>query len=270
MKKCRNHSLSMILKSNEGKKMTKCILCNRENKMCRSHVFPKWIFDYIKENDHSQKKGVILIDKQTNISEKSKGFRGNIGICIECDRKIGDFDEFAKTFTTDDYIVRNGEEINSYAGLIAYKLSFSKEQYKLLKKFVASLLLRASRARDVFSSAVDLGPFEDDFIRYIAEGKETDYLQVAICKLVCPNASPAINNILIPFIRNKSSSGTMYQFVINGIEFLAFVGKYVNRLSLCDFFIKEGENYILVSPWSDHINVSSIVNLLRPALASKR
>ena len=211
-----------------------------------------------------------MIDKQANISEKSKGFRGNIRICLECDRKIGEFDEFAKTFTTDDYIVKNGEGISNYNGLIAYKLSFSKKQYNFLKKFVASLLLRASRARDVFSSAVDLGPFEDDFIRYIAEEKETDYLQVVICKLVCPNASPAINKILLPIIKNKSSSGTMYQFVINGIEFLAFVGKDVKRMSLCDFFIKEGENYILVSTWSDHINVSSIVNLLRPALASKR
>lgn len=211
-----------------------------------------------------------MINKQSNISEKSRGFRGNIGICSECDGKIGKFDEFAKTFTTDDYIVRDGEEINSYAGLIAYRLSFSKEQYNLLKKFVASLLLRASRARDAFSSAVDLGPFEDDFIRYIAEGKETDYLQVAICKLVCPNASQAINNILLPIIKNKNPFGTMYQFVINGVEFIAFVGKYASQLIPYDFYIKEGENYILVAPWAAHINVNAIVDLLRPALASKR
>lgn len=250
--------------------MAKCIICNKENKMCRSHVFPKWIFDYIKRNDASQKKGVILIDKQTNISEKSKGFRGNIGICLECDRKIGEFDEFVKTFTTDDYIVKNGEEISNFTGLIAYKLSFSKEQYNLLKKFVASLLLRASRARDAFSLAVDIGSFENDFIKYIAGGNDIDSLQIAICKLVCPNASPAINNILLPIKKDKSPSGTMYQFVINGIEFLAFVGNHVKHLSCCDGFIKEGENYILVAQWSDHINVSSIVNLLRPALASKR
>lgn len=55
-----------------------------------------------------------MINKQSNISEKSRGFRGNIGICSECDRKIGKFDEFSKTFTTDDYIVRNGKEINDY------------------------------------------------------------------------------------------------------------------------------------------------------------
>jgi len=108
-----------------------CALCLLERKLCKSHVVPEFIFSKLYGADHEYhilKSGAPQKVIKRSLSEKL--------LCLQCERKIANWEGYAATIIYGGSILRGRRE--------GRFLILEGLDYKPLKLFFMSLLWRAS------------------------------------------------------------------------------------------------------------------------------
>lgn len=133
-----------------------CLLCERNVALINAHIIPKCIFSAVKQgNQHA----VILKPGNSKFTETTQsGFSDRKILCKDCDGKIGSLDDYAnKIFgkKPDESTII----IDLNGGRLGYHLPFI--ELDKIKRFMLSILYRASISSVDFFSNISLGPYEE-------------------------------------------------------------------------------------------------------------
>lgn len=132
-----------------------CRFCEQNKKPIKAHIIPKFFFNLARD----EKDPYYVFSGNGKRPKKSwMGIYDTNILCQKCDNALGNFDNYARQFFTEElddcgYFHHNGKPI-CHVG--------KKFDYKKLKLFCISVLWRASiSTREEFKS-VDLGIYEND------------------------------------------------------------------------------------------------------------
>lgn len=124
----------------------------RRKKLCISHIIPKSFYENVDHRRYTR-------DKIKNPKLLHRGEVDNNILCEEHDRLIGIYDEYA------NYLLVN--EINKYKKENCYIIPKENFDYDKLRKFIVSLIWRASITKNNFFENVSLGPYEKKALQII-------------------------------------------------------------------------------------------------------
>jgi hypothetical protein len=207
-----------MIVNEKGICMNKCIICNQPKKMCISHIIPQGFYTKIKET--SNDKCVLIVEKNKPLRTKAKGFKGNIGICIDCDNKIGLFDEYALNFLYSDF----SKYKKTIKDISYFDIPNSEFDYKKLKTFFVSVLWRASLSNNKFFQMVSLGDkYNNLCLKYIKnEIEDIPEIRIAITRIKSNIIDDKIMDLMMPFAAGRTEEGYCWYTVIFGKHKIMF------------------------------------------------
>lgn len=129
-----------------------CRGCNQEKSLIDAHIIPESFF---REIDVPEQPSILIEgNKESYIKRRPKGIYDQNILCLDCENKFQLADDYAQLL-----LLRSLDERKMLDGKgdVFFYESFN---YKLLKRFVISLLWRASISKNIFYSHINLGPFE--------------------------------------------------------------------------------------------------------------
>jgi hypothetical protein len=131
-----------------------CRGCNQEKDLIEAHIIPESFFREIDTPGESS----ILVEgkKESYIKRRPKGVYDKNILCMSCEKRFQKCDEYAQLLLLKSHPKRK-YCLDQNGGYFFYE----SYDYKLLKRFVISLLWRASISKDSLFSQINLGPFEN-------------------------------------------------------------------------------------------------------------
>ncbi|MCX4193124.1 hypothetical protein [Methylophaga sp. OBS1] len=139
-----------------------CKGCNQDKKLVKAHVIPESFFRDLRADEKTLK----LISNVEGVHTKKTpiGVYDKEILCRECEDKFQTLDDYAaKLLIVNSEI----EELKQNGALVGYKIP--NVDYGLLKRFIISLLWRASISKHEFYSKVNLGALEEQAKKLIWE-----------------------------------------------------------------------------------------------------
>ena len=235
-----------------------CKLCNKEKKLIKAHIIPEWVTKFIKDEDTRPIK--VLSTKEGTYPRKSYTgeYDENI-LCASCDEKIGQWDDYAKTFFLSDI---DKSTIRKFKGEdIGYEIK--DFEYEKAKMFCMSLLWRQSvSTRDIFQG-VNLGNNYEEHLRRILIGevsaKDSDFPVV----LMRFNYDPKKISMLHPY-KVRLNNVLFYKMSILGFRIFVKVSKVDTPSALHSFVLKDNNPlYVILDEYvgsKEHNVMGKIVN----------
>ena len=135
-----------------------CRFCNLIKPLIKAHIIPRSFFlKYKGDPAKGQKPYAVLVDSKKPIKEsgefKQAGIYDSNILCESCEKKFGEFDrygwEILEPITVDT-------PPSQYNGSV-YKIDCDTDK---IRRFILSVLWRASVSKIQFYKDVDLGPYE--------------------------------------------------------------------------------------------------------------
>lgn len=148
-----------------------CRGCNKEKNLVKAHIIPESFFRDLRgdeatlhlvsntEGVHTKKAPIGVYDKEI--------------LCEDCEKRFQDADDYAAKVLLDSSAL---EELKKEGSIIGYVVR--SVDYELLKRFVISVLWRASISNQNFYSKVSLGELEEQAKGLIwsgSSGEEDDF-----------------------------------------------------------------------------------------------
>ena len=222
--------------------MEMCQLCLKESKLCKSHIFPEFMY----ENTYDKNNKFFEFDLSNSYGNKyrSKGFYEKL-LCRNCEELINVYEIYAH-----DLIY------NKARPLIAENRSWIKipeYDYDKFKLFILSLIWRCSISSLDFFESVNLGRYEEE-LRDILLNQKSTLVNFFPCIISQTHIDHKMPNgyFLKPCPYNTvSDDKTIYQFFADGIFFYIGVGAV-----FVDAFPKGSS----VAPESLRISYSSVTD----------
>ncbi len=207
-----------------------CSLCQREAKLCDSHIIPEFMYKPVYDSKHRMHSVSSSPDKPT--SYEQKGLREKL-LCSDCEQYLGRFENYAKRTLT-------GENKVSWTARRNYVEGFDYHKFKL---FQMSLLWRAGISGLPFFSDVSLGPHEERLRRMIlAEDAGEPHEYGCIIYALLRGDNKLSDDIVFQPGCRKMEGHTFYRFLMYGLWWLFVVSSHSERYSLCDMFLtKQGK-----------------------------
>lgn len=130
-----------------------CKGCNQDKKLVRTHIIPESFFRELRAEEGTLK--LVTNTKGEYTKRAPIGIYDKEILCKECEDLFQEVDDYAaKILLNSD----NHEELFNEGRLAGYRIK--DIDYNLLKRFVISLLWRASISNQNFFRKVHLGPME--------------------------------------------------------------------------------------------------------------
>ena len=130
-----------------------CRGCNQDKKLVRAHIIPESFFRELRSEEGTLK--LVTNTKGVYTKRAPIGVYDQEILCKDCEDLFQEVDDYAaKILLNSD----NHEELLHYGKLAGYRIK--NINYILLKRFVISLLWRASISKQNFYKKVNLGPIE--------------------------------------------------------------------------------------------------------------
>ncbi|MBD3341750.1 MAG: hypothetical protein GF353_21780 [Candidatus Lokiarchaeota archaeon] len=151
-----------------------CKLCLNKKELHNSHIIPDFVFRYIRKSDRQliayREPNKVVLFKNDSFSEYL--------LCTECEKQIKIFEDYVRQFLFD--IFNMPIIIIEEPGVTRY----SKLKFNLFKKYLLSVLWRASVSNNKFYSKIDLGTEDNELLRQILYSSEDITYDIFPCKLV--------------------------------------------------------------------------------------
>ncbi|MCU7845329.1 MAG: hypothetical protein KZQ93_15980 [Candidatus Thiodiazotropha sp. (ex Monitilora ramsayi)] len=130
-----------------------CKGCNQDKKLVKAHIIPESFFRDLRADEKTLK----LISNVEGVHTKNApiGVYDKEILCRDCEGKFQVLDDYAAKVLIDNAAI---EELKQHGSLVGYKIP--DVDYELLKRFVISLLWRASISKQGFYGKVSLGALE--------------------------------------------------------------------------------------------------------------
>lgn len=195
--------------------MSVCRLCLRNGDLCKSHIFPEFMYVHCYDSSHTYIE--FNADKRKYNKKRRKGIYERL-LCKKCEEIIQRYEDYAKSLLYLDVKPR----------ISATKKPYSNEcyDYRLFKLFVLSLLWRASISTLDAFKLVSLGKYEEELRQVLINGLETKVENFPICMYQTHINGKFSDGVFMEMYPSKSKHDgkTIYQFVADGIFFFVGVG----------------------------------------------
>lgn len=216
-----------------------CRLCEKEGKLVKSHIIPKFMFNKMKDDENVFY--VLTYDLDTNSSKSKKtqieDFDKNI-LCESCDNKIlgGIYESYAqKAIYGGELPVEVSPECTNYINPndgAEYSICRNYD-YAKLKNFYLSMLWRASITNRPFFNQVNLGKKHEERIREILLNNEKisqDEYPIVITSFM--RTENSLENLIAQPKRIKTKSGLNgYIFLLDSLQFIIYVNSPAHKLT---------------------------------------
>lgn len=138
-----------------------CKLCGKDKKLVKAHIIPKSFYEV---KTYGKKTPSLLSNSQSfNPIRRPVGIYDEEILCGDCEGKFDKCDDYAfkklilERESAQVIVDSNGDE---------FALMQKEYNYKLIREFILSLLLRAELTTDFFFQHVKLGPYRRKLIDY--------------------------------------------------------------------------------------------------------
>ncbi len=131
-----------------------CKGCNTDRKLVRSHIIPESFFRDLRGDEDTLK--LVPTEKGKFVKRSPIGVYDEEILCSECEKIFQEVDDYAAKKLLQE---KNFEEIKDNGELIGYKIN--DLDVALFKRFVISVLWRASISSKEFYRNINLGKIED-------------------------------------------------------------------------------------------------------------
>ena len=196
-------------------KLSKCRLCLEENKLCKSHIYPEFMYKNCYDDNH---RFIEFSANEHSFNKKRlKGFYEEL-LCIECEKNFQQYEDYAKSVLYDD--------IKPMIKLKRTPYSTTGYNYTKFKLFILSLLWRTSISSLNFFRLASLGKYEDKLRVILFRGLKTN-----IDNFPCVLYQTHIDHKLADGVfmqiypgKAKADGRTIYQFIVDGLYVFIGVG----------------------------------------------
>ena len=137
-----------------------CHYCKQQKKLCKAHITPECF--YVKNS----KEPFLQIQADDFKKRLPVGYYDENIICSDCDNTFSDSENYASK-------IFNVEYLQSYKNGNMYVLNKAAFRYNKIRKFVLSMLWKASVSAKPACSCINLGQYED-FVLNILKGAQPD------------------------------------------------------------------------------------------------
>lgn len=144
-----------------------CKLCNKDKILIDSHIIPKFFFKYLYPDNKIQGESLQLVGGPRGVSLKSRTGLYEKLLCVNCDNKIGYYDNYAKSIFIDGTPEPYPKSDKAYL--------IRNVNYKSLKLFLISLLWRSSISSLSFFSRINVGPYEGILHNLLAKENQMSF-----------------------------------------------------------------------------------------------
>lgn len=196
--------------------MTACKLCLKEKDLCKSHIYPEYMYKHCYDNGHTYIE--FDADKKSYNRKRRKGIYEKL-LCRDCEDIIMEYENYAKPILYDEV---KPHIYNKNKGFIT-----KDYDYLVFKLFVLSLLWRASISTQKSYQLAKLGPYEEK-LRVMLLNKlntEVSYFPSVIFQTFIDEKPADGVFVEIHPSKSKIDNKTIYQFVADGIYFFIGVGE---------------------------------------------
>ena len=195
--------------------MSECRLCLNDRTLCKSHIFPEYMYAHCYDDNHSYIE-FNAEDGRYN-KRRRKGIYEKL-LCDDCEGIIQEYEDYGKCVLYDDAKLR----------IEATKKPYCNENYdyRLFKLFVLSLLWRASVSTQDSFKLASLGKYEEELRVVLLNGLETPENNYPIYMYqthIDGNPSNGVFMEIYP-AKSKYDGKIIYQFVADGVFFFVGVG----------------------------------------------
>lgn len=199
----------------EGKEMPKCRLCLEERPLCKSHIYPEYMYKSCYDGKHSYFE--FNAEKKSRNKKRWKGLYERL-FCRGCEDIFQRYEDYAKKVLYDNVKPRIKAQ-RKPCSLVDY-------DYTKFKLFILSLLWRASiSSLDSFKLA-NLGKYEEGLRAILHEGLETsvdNYPCILFQTHIKHDLSDGVFMEIYPG-RAKADGRTIYRFIADGLFIFVGVG----------------------------------------------
>lgn len=130
-----------------------CKLCQKDNKLAKSHIIPEAFYSYAFPKNEG-----IVVSKDEYRKRLPIGVYDKTILCGNCEKLFQNWDDYGNQFFH-NMLSRPDSKIEKNDKVLAYV--FNSIDYKKLSLFIISVLWRASVSQESFFDEVKLGPFEE-------------------------------------------------------------------------------------------------------------
>lgn len=185
-----------------------CKGCNQDKNLVKAHIIPESFFRDIRAGEKTLK----LISNVEGVHTKKApiGVYDKEILCRDCEDKFQVLDDYAAKVLIDNAEI---EELKQHGSLVGYKIP--DVDYELLKRFVISLLWRASVSKQGFYGKVSLGPLEEQAKKLIWDESpgEKDEFSFVFAKF---DDERTISKAMLDPHRERWFGKRYYRFYIGG------------------------------------------------------
>jgi hypothetical protein len=219
----------------------KCSFCGEVRQLIRAHIIPQSFFEVYKGDG---KRYAVLVDSKQPLKSAGKFHQAGIYdmelLCVECEPKFSEFDRYG--WEVLGPITLNGPS----AGIELYKFDCDTDK---LRRFVLSILWRASASTHPLYKQVRLGPYQTplkDRIFDQASLLPTEFPMFA--QLLEPGALEPYKSPLFPPPYGKLPNGAITHSIYfgGGLKFMINTGKIRFPELMNKFLIRNPDHFILL------------------------
>jgi len=215
-----------------------CKGCSQEKKLVRAHIIPESFFRVLRADEKTLK----LISNVEGVHTKKApiGVYDKEILCSECEDKFQSIDNYAAKVLINNAAI---EEIKQRGPVIGYKIP--DIDYELLKRFVVSLLWRASVSKHGFYGKVSLGPLEEQAKKLIWDESpgEKDEFSFVLAKF---DDERTISKAMLDPHQERWFGRRYYRFYIGGFVLYVKADSQVTPEEWAKF-IPNDKNLLVVS-----------------------
>jgi hypothetical protein len=177
-----------------------------------SHVLPEFLYRSAYDDEH--RLVVISTRKDRGTLLVQKGVREQL-LCQSCETRLGELERYSS-----QVLVQRVLPLSSTPGL----LSIPGIDYRRFKLFQASLLWRASVAKERSFENVQLGPYEEP-LRLALVSDQPGEPDRYPCLMTLVTSDQGLQDTLVMPVRAKLDRLTLYSFIAGSIAWTFAVGK---------------------------------------------
>jgi hypothetical protein len=195
--------------------VAECRLCLNDKTLCKSHIFPEYMYAHCYDDNHSYIEFNAEDGKYNK--KRRKGIYEEL-LCRDCEHIIQEYEDYGKH-------VLYG---NAKPKIEAAKKSYCNEDYdyRLFKLFILSLLWRASVSTQDSFKLTSLGKYAEELRKILLNGLETSVNNYPLYLYQTHIDGKPSNGVFMEIYPTKSifDGKTVYQFVADGVFFFIGVG----------------------------------------------
>jgi hypothetical protein len=195
----------------------RCRLCLNEKTLCKSHIYPEYMYAHCYDDNHSY----IEFNAEEGKCNKRrrKGIYEEL-LCRDCEHIIQGYEDYAKSILYDDAKPKIETTKKPYCN--------EDYDYRLFKLFLLSLLWRASISTQDSFKLASLGKYEGYLRNILLNGLDTavnNFPSYIYQTHIDGDPSNGVFMEVHP-TRSKFDGKTVYQFVADGMFFFIGVGTH--------------------------------------------